>query len=105
MRDTAFAPERLTVPADTRVTFVFHNRGALVHEAFIGDEAEQDAHEAEMAAGEPGHGGHGAASVTVKPGGTARLTHIFTAGDQLVIGCHVPGHYQAGMRITIDVKD
>jgi uncharacterized cupredoxin-like copper-binding protein len=105
MRDTVFAPAELTVPADRRVTFVFHNRGTVDHEAFIGDEAAQDAHEAEMAAGEHGHGGHAAGSVTVKPGGTARLTHIFTADDRLLIGCHVPGHYKAGMRIAIDVKD
>ncbi len=104
MRDTAFAPERLTVPADTRVTFVFRNSGALVHEAFIGDEAEQRAHDAEMVDGGDGHHADHA-SVTVDPGKTARLTHIFTADDQLLIGCHQPGHYAAGMRIAIDVRD
>ncbi|MEY2475618.1 MAG: hypothetical protein QOG87_933 [Actinomycetota bacterium] len=104
MRDSAFEPEQLTVPAATRVTFVFHNRGVLVHEAFIGDEAEQRAHDAEMVEGASGHH-EGHAAVTVEPGKTARLTHIFTADDQLLIGCHQPGHYAAGMRIAINVKD
>jgi uncharacterized cupredoxin-like copper-binding protein len=30
---------------------------------------------------------------------------VFTADDQLLIGCHVPGHYAAGMHIAIDVRD
>ena len=106
MRDTVFAPAALSVPTGRRVTFVFHNRGTVDHEAFIGDEAAQHAHGEEMANG--GHGDHGGdhdASVTVAPGKTGRLTHIFTADDRLLIGCHVPGHYKAGMRITIDVED
>jgi uncharacterized cupredoxin-like copper-binding protein len=105
MRDTAFAPARLTVPAGRRVTFVFHNRGTVDHEAFVGDAAEQDAHEAEMAAGGHSHGHHNDASVTVAPGKSERLTNIFTTDDRLLIGCHEPGHYKAGMRITIDVRD
>lgn len=104
MRDTAFAPEELSVPAETRVTFVFHNRGELVHEAFLGDEAEQRAHDAEMVEGGSGHHADHAA-VTVQPGKTGRLTHIFTADDQLLLGCHQPGHYAAGMRIAINVRD
>jgi uncharacterized cupredoxin-like copper-binding protein len=62
MRDTAFAPKRLSVPADTRVTFVFRNRGKLVHEAFLGDEAEQRAHDAEMVGD-----GAGGATATMPP--------------------------------------
>jgi uncharacterized cupredoxin-like copper-binding protein len=104
MRDSVFSPEQLTVPAGTRVTFVFRNRGVLVHEAFLGDEAEQRAHDAEMVEGGGGHAADHAA-VTVEPGKTGRLTHVFTADDRLLIGCHQPGHYAAGMRIPINVKD
>jgi uncharacterized cupredoxin-like copper-binding protein len=104
MRDTAYAPNQLTVPADTRVTFVFQNQGELVHEAFLGDEAEQRDHDAEMMDGGSGHhAGH--AAVTVQPGEAGRLTHIFTADDRLLIGCHQPGHYAAGMHIAINVRD
>jgi uncharacterized cupredoxin-like copper-binding protein len=107
MRDIAFAPKILSVPAGKPVTFLFHNIGKLEHEAVLGDAAVQDEHEHAMGGGGDMAGMHRASQdvVTVKPGATGRLTHTFRAGDQLLIGCHQPGHYAAGMRITIDVKD
>ena len=114
MRDTAFAPDQVEVAAGEAVRLVFHNRGAIAHDAYIGDEAAQDAHEMEMRDAESGdgggmdHGGHGAAgdqnAITVEPGETGELTYTFEEGDQLLIGCHQSGHYEAGMRLTIDVS-
>lgn len=109
MRDVAFSPDRVGVRPGETVRFVFRNVGKIRHEAFIGDEAAQEAHEVEMRerrsqgtsmtmahAGDEG-------GITVEPGETGELTHAFKAGDQLLIGCHEPGHYEAGMKVVIEV--
>lgn len=106
MRDSVFDPKHVTVKRGEPVTFVFVNRGSLEHEAFIGSAKEQEAHAREMAeADDGGHGGHGETSsgVTVKPGRSEMLEHTFTEAGDTLIGCHVPGHYDAGMRVEVTV--
>ncbi len=102
MRDVAFAPTQVDVRAGEKVRFVFRNTGQVTHDAFIGDQAAQDEHEKEMRGG---HGDHGKGSdaVTVKPGKTAELTHTFARPGQTLIGCHQPGHYTGGMKVTVNV--
>lgn len=109
MRDIAFSPDRVEVRAGETVRFVFRNVGKIRHEAFIGDEAAQEAHEMEMREGRSqgtsmtmAHAGD-EGGITVEPGETGELTHSFKAGDQLLIGCHEPGHYEAGMKVVIEV--
>lgn len=104
MRDIAFDPDEIDVRAGETVRLVFTNTGQVAHDAFIGDAAAQAAHGEEMA-GADGHGGHGGSddAVTVQPGQTAELTHTFDAPTELLIGCHQPGHYQAGMKTTVRV--
>jgi uncharacterized cupredoxin-like copper-binding protein len=105
MRDIAYEPTTVTVPAGETVKFVFHNQGQIVHDAFLGDEAAQAEHEKEMRGGGSGdmnmHGGDG---IKVEPGKTGELTHTFKAGESLVIGCHEAGHYQAGMKLAVSVS-
>jgi uncharacterized cupredoxin-like copper-binding protein len=102
MRDNAFSPDAIAVPAGEEVRLVFHNTGRVDHDAFIGDQMAQDDHEAEMR-DDRGmhHGGDRDAAVTVEPGDTVTLTHTFDAGDDVVIGCHQPGHYGAGMKLDV----
>jgi uncharacterized cupredoxin-like copper-binding protein len=102
MRDIAFAPTTLDVRAGEKVRFVFKNTGQVAHDAFIGDQAAQDAHEREM---REGHGGHGKGSdaVTVAPGKTAQLVHTFDRPGQIIVGCHQPGHYTGGMKVVVNV--
>jgi uncharacterized cupredoxin-like copper-binding protein len=102
MRDIAFAPDRITVPAGEEVRLVFRNTGKVDHDAFIGDEIAQVDHEEEMASGDSDmrHGDDGDA-VTVEPGETGTLTHTFEAGEEVLIGCHQPGHYDGGMKMTV----
>ncbi len=102
MRDVAFAPTQVDVRAGEKVRFVFRNTGQVTHDAFIGDQAAQDEHEKEMRGG---HGDHGKGSdaVTVKPGNTAELIHTFDRPGQTLIGCHQPGHYTVGMKVTVNV--
>jgi uncharacterized cupredoxin-like copper-binding protein len=102
MRDIAFAPTTLDVRAGEKVRFVFKNTGQVVHDAFIGDQAAQDAHEKEMREGHANHGG-GSNAVSVKPGKTASLTYTFDRPGQILLGCHQPGHYTGGMKAAINI--
>lgn len=129
MADNEFSPAQVEVAAGETVRFVFTNEGEVTHDAVIGDEAAQMEHEDEMRAAEGegegqgqgdgegegdgmgamGHGGSGDAgdegAITVEPGSTGEVMHTFSAGDDVLIGCHEPGHYDAGMKLTIDVAD
>jgi uncharacterized cupredoxin-like copper-binding protein len=104
MRDNDFSPASLQVKAGEQVQFVFHNKGALTHDAYIGDDAAQMAHEQEMkTSSDTGHGGHGSDGTTVEPGKTATLTHTFDKAGTTIIGCHELNHYALGMRIVVNV--
>lgn len=113
MEDIKYSPDQVEVQDGETVTFVFHNVGAVPHDAFIGDEAAQDEHEMEMREMDDtgddmgddmgGHDEGEEGGITVMPGETGEITHTFHAGDDVMIGCHEPGHYDAGMIMTIDV--
>jgi uncharacterized cupredoxin-like copper-binding protein len=123
MTDNAFSPARVEVTAGETVTFAFRNEGTVTHDAVVGDAEAQAAHEEEMRAAEAGPGGHATdgtdamegmghggeagddeAAITVEPGAAGELTHTFAGGEALLIGCHEPGHYDAGMRIDVAVS-
>lgn len=86
------------------VRFVVHNGDPIAHELIAGDLATQLEHEA----GTDRHhdGAHGA--VTVPAGATAETTHTFrSAGSGPAthwVGCHLPGHWDHGMRIPVVVS-
>ncbi len=106
MANTAFSPTSLDVRAGELVEFRFHNRDNVTHDAFIGTEKEQRAHEKSMAEDDAmhHHGMSGARAVTVKAGASGVLRRTFAGGDQgILIGCHEPGHYRAGMRLAVRV--
>lgn len=107
MVDIAFEPKTLSVDPDETVRFEFTNRGEVVHDAFIGDRDAQADHEAEMrVGGGDEHGAHGEDqdnAITVEPGETRELTYTFADSGTVEIGCHQPGHYGAGMKITVEV--
>jgi uncharacterized cupredoxin-like copper-binding protein len=102
MRDIAFAPTAVDVRAGEKIRFVFKNTGQLTHDAFVGDQAAQDAHEKEM---REGHGDHakGSNAVTVPAGKSAQLVYTFERPGQILIGCHQPGHYTGGMKAAVTV--
>lgn len=92
----------MTVPAGVPVTFVVTNTGVVDHEFYLGDEAAQAAHEEEMmASGGMGHDEPG--GVTVGPGETKELIHTFATAGMTLAGCHVAGHYAAGMMTQITI--
>jgi uncharacterized cupredoxin-like copper-binding protein len=106
MRDVAYSLPSVTVQAGETVKFVFHNAGQALHDAFLGDEAAQAEHEKEMRSAGSGSGGMGMGGdgIKVEPGKTGELTHTFQKGDSMVIGCHEPGHYAAGMKLPVTVS-
>jgi uncharacterized cupredoxin-like copper-binding protein len=99
-----FNPDAITVRAGETVAFVVHNGGALPHEFVIGDEATQEAHEQEMA-DDAEMDEEGEAAVEVQAGETATLVYTFDEPGTLLVGCHVDGHYAAGMKGTITVTE
>ena len=104
MVDLAFQPPALTAARGETVRFVFHNRGKLPHDAFIADAAAQADHEKEMREKEGADHGMGEAAITVDPGQTDELLYTFDRPGPVEIGCHQPGHYDAGMKLVVTVS-
>lgn len=126
--DMRFMPGDITVREGDTVAFVITNTGVLPHELVIGDSELQQAHEAEMAeigtedadhaddhagmsevapeAADHAHGQDAEAlpfAISVPAGETATLVYMFDEPGALLYGCHVPGHYPAGMKGTITI--
>jgi uncharacterized cupredoxin-like copper-binding protein len=106
-----YRPNAIMVQAGRRVTFAVTNAGKLPHEFTLGDRATQLDHEREMQL-MPAMGGHvhnhthgsaGGGTLTVPPGQTRRLTWTFDEPGLVLYGCHVLGHWAAGMKGTIVV--
>jgi uncharacterized cupredoxin-like copper-binding protein len=94
-------PATLTVPAGVPVTFVVTNAGSTEHEFYLGDEAAQAKHEDEMKMAGMTH--EDPDGISLKGGETKDLTHTFAEAGETLAGCHVVGHYAAGMKATITV--
>jgi uncharacterized cupredoxin-like copper-binding protein len=88
------------VEAGSTVTFVVHNGDPIAHEFLIGDAAAQWRHETGT---EPEHGARpGELSI---PSGETRITrYTFPSEGRLLVGCHLPRHYDYGMRGTITIR-
>ena len=99
----AFEPSEVEVAVGETVTFEVTNEGTAPHEFVLGDEMVQQGHESEMQemGGElmPDEDN----AITVQPGETKSLTWTFMEAGTLRYGCHVIGHFAAGMVGTIDV--
>lgn len=95
-------PASISVPAGVPVTFVVTNAGAIQHEFYLGDEDSQAEHEMEMTSmggmthDEP-------EGIGLQPGETKELTYTFVELGMTIAGCHVTGHYGAGMKAQITV--
>ncbi len=108
MMDIAFAPTTVTAEEGERVRFMFRNRGAIPHDAFIGDADAQADHERDMRDAETGGHSMGGGdededNLTLKPGKTGELTYTFDRAGSVEIGCHQPEHYAAGMKVAVTV--
>lgn len=98
-----FVPETLTVRAGETITFEVANTGALIHEFIIGDAHVHEEHAKAMAGGDSHHSNSSTYALSIAPGKIATLTYTFDQPGEFFYGCHVPGHYDAGMKGTIAV--
>lgn len=102
--DMRYDPDAFEFMAGETVTFEVTNRGEVRHEFFIGDNDAHQEHAAEMRETEHADDAHAdPAAVSVEPGATGTLTYTFEEAGELFVGCHEPGHYEAGMVAPITV--
>jgi uncharacterized cupredoxin-like copper-binding protein len=99
LRFSRFVPDHFEFEAGTTVTFVVENRDPIDHEFLIGDEEVQQAHEE----GTEKHHGAKPGEISVPAGATRTTTYTFDEPGTLIIGCHLPTHYDYGMRGDIEV--
>ncbi len=100
-----FDPSEIQVRAGETVTIRVTNTATSLHEFFLADEEAEEAHEKEMAA-------MGDAEmkmsdtrtrIFMEPGETKTVTWTFGDEGEVPFGCHMPGHYDGGMRGTFRV--
>lgn len=95
-----FDPGALDVRPGETVRFVVENTDPIDHEFIVGDAQVQDAHER----GTEAHHAPRPGEISVPAGHTVETTYTFpeTPGS-LIFGCHLPGHYDYGMRGSIEI--
>jgi len=98
-----FDPPTITVSAGDVVTFHIVNVGKIPHDFVLGDEALQASHAAEAS---DGHShSYAANAVSLQAGQEGSLSWRFAEPGTVLYGCHVPGHYGAGMVGTITIRE
>ena len=103
MQAIRYSTKLITVKAGELVDLRFRNTSTLTHEALIGDEKVQAEHE-KMRAAMNMEQGDTKTMVTVKAGATKTLRYTFAKAGRTVIGCHEPGHYGSGMKLTVIIQ-
>lgn len=98
-----YSSKLITVKAGEAIELRFRNTSTLTHEAFIGDDKAQIDHEKMAAAMDMGEADT-STMVTVKAGATKTLKTTFAKAGRTIIGCHQPGHYGSGMKLTVIVQ-
>ncbi|MGL6111483.1 MAG: cupredoxin domain-containing protein [Rubrivivax sp.] len=99
-----FDPSQLTLKRGETVTFVVHNAGKLMHEFVIGTPAALGEH-AQMMMKNPGMEHDEPFMAHVAPGKTQRISWTFSEAGDFLAGCLVAGHWDAGMKADLQVKE
>lgn len=100
LKYSRFEPEEIRLEAGQEVTFVIHNDDPIDHEFILGDQAVQDRHES----GTEAHHGQIPTEVSVPAGATVETTVRFEEPGEMILGCHLPGHYAYGMKAVVTVS-
>ncbi len=111
MDDTMrFTPSQIDVHAGETIRFVVTNSGRTAHEMVLGSDEDIRAHAEAMkqgtakgAAHEEEHHHSTGAAIRVAAGQTGELVVSFSQATRLKMACLIPGHYEAGMRGTLQV--
>ncbi len=105
MADTMrFSPDHITVRRGQTVAFEVRNTGKTLHEFVIGTLPALSEH-AELMKKHPGMEHDEPYMAHVTPGRTQRIHWVFTEAGTFEAGCLIPGHWEAGMKATITVKE
>jgi len=99
-----FSPDKLSVKLGETVRFVIKNNGKQRHEMVIGTHQELEAHVAMMLKS-PDMAHDGPHMAHVKAGQTGSLLWTFNRAGEFEFACTIAGHYQAGMKGSISVKN
>lgn len=100
MADSRFRPAALRVEPGTQIRFQVVNDDPIDHELIVGD---ADVHRRHEVGREGHHHGDVPGEVSVEANGTAVTTYRFTAPGVVEFGCHLPGHWDYGMRGVVTV--
>ncbi len=102
-----FTPDPITVKVGETVTFRITNDGKIPHDVVLDDQEGQDAHEVEMtemiASGNMTMADE-VNGFALAAGESKTLTWTFTEAGTVLLGCHQPGHYAAGMIASVIVE-
>jgi uncharacterized cupredoxin-like copper-binding protein len=104
--DFTFDPDEIVVTEGEVITLKVTNDGKIPHDFVLGDIATQDEHEEEMQdmTGDDSMAHEEPNAFVIDPGETKEMTWHMTESGEIIMGCHQPGHYVAGMKGTIDVS-
>ena len=112
--DMRYAPAAIDVKEGETVRFVVANKGATLHELVLGtkDDIEEHAKAMKSPAYAPhAHHAQGAhhmhaspSMVHVEAGRSGEIVWRFHRAGTFAYGCPLPGHYDAGMKGTINVR-
>ena len=97
-----FTPARWDAKVGETVRIVLTNTGKLPHELVIGSQTEVESHAKAMSNHSHSHAHSNV--VSAAPGQTAQADYTFTQAGTFTMGCLVAGHFEAGMRGTIEVS-
>lgn len=101
----AFEPATIEVTVGETITFAVTNAGQVPHEFVLGDAATQDEHQGEMGGTAGSMMSDAENAVGLQPSEQKSLTWTFTQAGSVLYGCHVDGHYAAGMVGEISVSE
>lgn len=102
--DMRYSPAAVTVKRGETVRIRMTNKGAIRHEIMLGTPTELREH-AELMQRYPEMQHEEPNAVSVDPGETRELVWRFTRAGRIDFGCLMPGHYEAGMKGQILVKN
>jgi uncharacterized cupredoxin-like copper-binding protein len=100
--DMRFTPDHIAVRQGETVRIVVKNAGAMLHEFVLGNERELKEHAALMRKF-PNMQHDDPSMANVAPGQTGEIVWTFNRPGHFEFACLQPGHYEAGMRGTVDV--
>ncbi|MFZ1181488.1 MAG: cupredoxin family protein [Herbaspirillum sp.] len=97
-----FSPDSIEVKTGDTIRFVVTNSGRIRHEMVFGTDAQLKSHYAAMLKN-PGMKHTDANQISLAPGKSGDLIWQFSQAGTISFACLEPGHYDAGMKGSVNV--